>query len=427
MKKLMFICAIAVFVAAGTQLASAQSTQQAAAPFTPNFGDYRSVTLATKAWQALADGNLEGVLAYTNKCIELYGEQARTMQAGLKDFVTGDDQKIFGLWALNDVATSLFIQGEAYRKAGQKDKAKAAFERIIKEFSFGQCYDTKNKSFWKPVDGAKDKIDMMDKGLDLDFGDMTSAAIAKGAWAALAKKDLEAVKAYVDKNLQLYGQRGKEMQASLKEFPWESPEKIFSYWALNDVATCLFIQGEAYRKANMLEEAKAAYQKIIDQFSYGQCWDAGGWFWKPAEGAKEKIAMIESGSNLDFGDYSSATLTTKAWQALNNNDAAGVEAYTNKCIELYASKAKEMQASLTEYAWESKEKIFSYWALNDVGTCYFIKGEAAFKAGDKAKAKEAYQKVINDYFYAQSWDPQGWFWKPAEGAQQKIEELSPTK
>jgi tetratricopeptide (TPR) repeat protein len=294
MKKLMFICAIAVFVAAGTQLASAQSTQQAAAPFTPNFGDYRSVTLATKAWQALADGNLEGVLAYTNKCIELYGEQARTMQAGLKDFVTGDDQKIFGLWALNDVATSLFIQGEAYRKAGQKDKAKAAFERIIKEFSFGQCYDTKNKSFWKPVDGAKDKIDMMDKGLDLDFGDMTSAAIAKGAWAALAKKDLEAVKAYVDKNLQLYGQRGKEMQASLKEFPWESPEKIFSYWALNDVGTSLFILGQAYRNAGDNDKAIATFKKLVNEYYFSQCWDPQGWFWKPAEAAQQQIIELEA-------------------------------------------------------------------------------------------------------------------------------------
>ena len=294
MKKLMLICAIAVFVAAGTQLASAQSAQQAAPIFTPNFGDYRSVTLATKAWQALSEGNLEGVLAYTNKCLELYAEQARTMQAGLKEYPAGEDQKIFSFWALNDVATCLFIQGEAYRKAGQKDKAKAAFERIIKEFSYGQCYDTKNKSFWKPVDGAKDKIDMMDKGLDLDFGDMTSAAIAKGAWAALAKKDLEAVKAYVEKNLQLYGQRGKEMQASLKEFPWESPEKIFSYWALNDVGTSLFILGQAYRDAGNKDEAIATFKKLVNEYYFSQCWDPQGWFWKPAEAAQQQIIELEA-------------------------------------------------------------------------------------------------------------------------------------
>ncbi|HPB69259.1 MAG TPA: hypothetical protein PKU74_10190, partial [Candidatus Omnitrophota bacterium] len=40
-----------------------------------NFGDYRSVTLITNAWQALGENDLEAVLAYTNKCVELYAEQ----------------------------------------------------------------------------------------------------------------------------------------------------------------------------------------------------------------------------------------------------------------------------------------------------------------------------------------------------------------
>ena len=37
-----------------------------------NFGDFRSSTLATKAWAALAQNDIESVLAYTNKCISLY-------------------------------------------------------------------------------------------------------------------------------------------------------------------------------------------------------------------------------------------------------------------------------------------------------------------------------------------------------------------
>jgi hypothetical protein len=196
---------------------------------------------------------------------------------------------------------------------------------------------------------------------------------------------------------------------------------------LNDVSTCLFIQGEAYRRAKMNDEAKDVFQKLIDNYTYGQCWDAKGWFWKPAEAAKEKLAAIASGSTLDFGDYTSETLTTKAWQALTAGTTDAVLAYTNKCIELYAVKAKEMQASLTEYPWETKEKIFSYWALNDVGTSLFIRGEAYRKANDNAKAKEAYQQLIKEYSYAQAWDPQGWFWKPAEAAQQKLDELKTTE
>lgn len=42
-----------------------------------NFGDFRSETLTTKAWIALKESDIEAVLAYTNKCLELYAEQAK--------------------------------------------------------------------------------------------------------------------------------------------------------------------------------------------------------------------------------------------------------------------------------------------------------------------------------------------------------------
>ncbi|MCX5680942.1 MAG: hypothetical protein NT079_01435, partial [Candidatus Omnitrophica bacterium] len=41
-----------------------------------DFGDSRSSTLTSKAWDALKAGDTEAVTAYTNKCIELYGAQA---------------------------------------------------------------------------------------------------------------------------------------------------------------------------------------------------------------------------------------------------------------------------------------------------------------------------------------------------------------
>ena len=256
-----------------------------------------------------------------------------------------------------------------------------------------------------------------------NFGDYRSVTLATKAWEALEKGDIEAVLAYTNKCIELYGEQAKKMQANLKGYVTGPDQEVFANWALNDVATSLFIQGEAYRKAKMIDEAKETYQKLIKDYTFGQCWDTKGWFWKPAEAAKEKIAMIESGSDLDFGDSTSAQLTTKAWEALGKNDINAIMAYTNKCIQLYSDKAKEMQASLAEYPWESKEKIFSYWALNDVGTCYFIQGEAYKNAGKNKEAKVAYQKVASDYSFAQCWDPQGWFWKPAEGAQMKLDEI----
>jgi tetratricopeptide (TPR) repeat protein len=267
---------------------------------------------------------------------------------------------------------------------------------------------------------------IMGPAMAYDFGDHRSVTLATKAWKALADKDVDAVVAYTNKCVELYGEKAKEMQKSLKDYVAGSNDAIFAYWALNDVATCLFIQGEALREADKKEEAKKVYQRVVDEFQYGQCWDTGGWFWKPAEASKAKIAMIESGSTVDFGDYKSTTLATKAWEALGKNDLESVEVYTNKCLELYAEEAKKMQAALTEYPWESKEQIFSYWALNDVGTCLFIKGEAYKNAGKTAEATKALQQLVDEYFYAQCWDPQGWFWKPAEAAKQKLDELAAT-
>lgn len=256
-----------------------------------------------------------------------------------------------------------------------------------------------------------------------NFGDFRSETLVGKAWGAFNEGDIEAVLAYTNKCIELYADQAKKMQNSLDDYAGGSKEKVFSYWALNDVATGLFIQGEAYRRKKMFDEAKTVYKKLIDEYSFGQTWDTGGWFWKPAEAAKEKIEMIESGSTLDFGDYSSSFITTQAWRALRDGDVESVLAYTDKVVELYADKAKTMQKSLTEYPWESKDQIFSYWALNDVGTSYYIRAEALRKEDKKKEATVDYQKVVDDYFYAQCWDPQGWFWKPSEAAQQALDDL----
>jgi tetratricopeptide (TPR) repeat protein len=256
-----------------------------------------------------------------------------------------------------------------------------------------------------------------------NFGDYRSETLTTKAWGSLKEGDLEAVLAYTNKCIDLYAGQAKKMQSSLDGYPSGTNDLIFSYWALNDVATSLFIQGEAYRKVDKAEQAKEAYKRVVNEFTYGQAWDPQGWFWKPSEAAKEKLAMLESGSKLDFGDYTSSFLTTQAWKALAEDNFEAVLAYTNKVLELYESKAIEMQESLTEYPWESKEKIHTYWALNDVGTSLYIKGEAFKRAGKHKESKEAYQKLVDEYFYAQCWDPKGWFWKPAEAAQQSLDEL----
>jgi predicted negative regulator of RcsB-dependent stress response len=126
----------------------------------------------------------------------------------------------------------------------------------------------------------------------------------------------------------------------------------------------------------------------------------------------------------DFGDHKSETLTTKAWKAHGAGQAEDALAYIAKCVELYEAEAKKMQAALKELpASEPKEETFKRWALNDVGTCLFIKGEVLLKKGDKKGAKEAFAKLVADFKFAQCWDEKGWFWKPADAAKQKLVEL----
>ncbi|MBI5416012.1 MAG: tetratricopeptide repeat protein [Candidatus Omnitrophica bacterium] len=259
-----------------------------------------------------------------------------------------------------------------------------------------------------------------------NFGDYRSETLTTKAWNALKEGDLEAVLVYTNKCVEMYADQAKKMQSSLTGYPTGSNDQIFSYWALNDIATSLFIQGESYRKANKTDEAKTAYNRVVNEFSFGQAWDPQGWFWKPAEAARDKLSMLESGSTMDFGDYTSSFLTSQAWKALAAGKQDEVSAYVDKVLELYSAKARQMQDSLTEYPWESKDKIFEYWALNDVGTSLYIQGEALRKAGKNEEAQKAYQKLVDQYFYAQCWDPKGWFWKPAEAAQQALDELGST-
>lgn len=97
------------------------------------------------------------------------------------------------------------------------------------------------------------------------------------------------------------------------------------------------------------------------------------------------------GAELDFGDRSSATLTTKAWKALEGKEYADAIAYAKKCVELYKDKAVEMQKELKEPAPTDDDKAASKKrALNDAGTCLFITGQALEKQDKGADAIKSY-------------------------------------
>ena len=252
---------------------------------------------------------------------------------------------------------------------------------------------------------------------EYDFGNFSSETLASKAWGALSQADYAGVEAYTMKGISLYETKALEQQASLTDVA--PKDKAFNYWALNDVATCYFILGKARLAQGRIKEAQDAFQTVIDRFAYAQCWDPKGWFWKVAQGASDQLSIL--GTSYDFGDYTSQTLTTKAWEVLGKGDHKGVELYAKKCLELYEADAKKQQASLTDVA--PKEKAFDYWALNDVATCYFIYGQSLMAQKRYREAKAAFDRVVNDFSFAQCWDPKGWFWKVAMAARGQLNKI----
>jgi len=125
---------------------------------------------------------------------------------------------------------------------------------------------------------------------------------------------------------------------------------------------------------------------------------------------------------LDFGDFSSSAITTKAWQALEAKNYDQVAGYANKCIDMFKTQAVAQQKALTAPLTD-KDQIFAQWALNDVGTCYFLLGKADEEQGKPKDAVTAYKFLADNLAFAQCWDTKGWFWKPADAAKERIKAL----
>lgn len=127
-----------------------------------------------------------------------------------------------------------------------------------------------------------------------NFGDHVSTTLVAKAWAAHEAKDSEAVAAYAGKCRELYLAEALKQQAALTEpIPTSDQERIFAQWALNDVGTCLFIQGQTYERDGNVADALVVYKLLVEKLAYAQCWDTKGWFWSPAEAAKARLRAIE--------------------------------------------------------------------------------------------------------------------------------------
>ena len=76
--------------------------------------------------------------------------------------------------------------------------------------------------------------------------------------------------------------------------------------------------------------------------------------------------------------YESCEMKIRAWIALERGRFEEVIEVTGACISRYEEAARNLQASLSTVP-TGDEVHTRYGVLNDVGECYFIKGEALNK------------------------------------------------
>jgi hypothetical protein len=126
----------------------------------------------------------------------------------------------------------------------------------------------------------------------------------------------------------------------------------------------------------------------------------------------------------EFGDFSSSSLTAKAWQAMDRREYRDAVVFAKKCVELYGKQAVEMQQSQAEpVPGNLKEEVAKQWALNDAGTCLFILGQAYERLDKGTEALIAYRKLLGEMSFAHSWDTRGWYWMPADIAKMRVKML----
>ncbi len=126
-------------------------------------------------------------------------------------------------------------------------------------------------------------------------------------------------------------------------------------------------------------------------------------------------------TKYDFSDTSSWNLTVSAWERLAEKDYDGVFAYARKCLELYAEEASEISKKMDKFARYGHED--DYAVVNDAAACHYVMGEAYMKEKKYDDAIKEFNVVINEYPYAQCWDPKGWFWKVAEVSRKNIKKI----
>lgn len=154
------------------------------------------------------------------------------------------------------------------------------------------------------------------------------------------------------------------------------------------------------------------------------------------------IFLIILGSGILILNYATeplppnVRLTNEAWKAYDNKKYEQAIKKAEECIKEFERDAipeqKELEKSnaplppLGKVSEEEKKTIFNRGLLNDVATCWLIKGLSLEKLGRIQEAIKAYCKAAK-FTYARTYDP-SWdgFWSPSKKAKNSLSYLNGT-
>ncbi|GEM_PF-2384810 len=201
-----------------------------------------------------------------------------------------------------------------------------------------------------------------------------------------------------------YSPRADVQKTGLADYPAGTVTEVYAgYWALNDVGTCYYILGDAYRlrDGSLTNDAKDAFHKLVaddrspGDYFYAQCADATATIlWKPADAAYARLLGFTG------DEASSAAMTVAAWEALGSGKYSEAIDYAEFCIALYKDQAEGQKSRAQDYhdspGASTIEGLYNEcYAYCDVASCWFIKAEALRKGkiGTKADCITTYQAV----------------------------------
>jgi tetratricopeptide (TPR) repeat protein len=152
-------------------------------------------------------------------------------------------------------------------------------------------------------------------------------------------------------------------------------------------------------------------------------------------GKEERVAYIPD--TVCNGD-STEVLIKQAWNELNAGKSGQdfknfekalactkviIDRWANTADEQQSARLKTGQCKIAPSPAERDSFNKSYWALSDVAAAWFIRGQVFSQQKKWIEAREAYKVVVDKYSCAYTWDPSGWFWRTAEGAESELKKI----